>query len=201
MGYTIKDVEGWIGEATLTEWKQMTPTNIPKPQGGYTYTDKDAQATNTSGSAAAWVEGKLKALDATAKEFGGAQKIGGFWAKLGAITKKTKIGRCLHMSGLAAVDLLSNTNFDNVKISIVGSTSYDHHFVLLDIYHPTDKAWQRFVVDVWQGRVDKSNTFVYTDANHPYYRHGNLEVFFEFLHGAHQRQTDRALVTEAQGVN
>ncbi|WP_369977381.1 hypothetical protein [Xanthomonas bundabergensis] len=201
MGYTIEDVQGWIGEATLTEWKQLTPTNIPKPHGGYTYTDKDAQATNTSGSAAAWIEGKLKALDTTAKEFGGAQKIGGFWIKLGAITKKTKIGRCLHMSGVAAVDLLSNANFDNVKISIVGSTAYDHHFVVLDIFNATDRAWQRFIVDIWQGRVDQSNTFVYTDATHPYYRRGELATFFEFDYGAGKRKIDTALIAEAKAVN
>ena len=201
MGYAIEDVKGWIGEATLTKWRQMSVTNIPKEGGGYTYTNQDPQASIASGSATSWVTVKLQALDADVSEFGGAQKIGGFWMKLGAITERTKTGRCLHMSGLAALHLLDNTNFDNVQICIVGSTVYDHHFVLLDIFHSVDQKWQRFVVDVWQGRVDNSNNFVYTDATHPYYRHGNLVTFFDFSYGAHRRQTDRSLITEARQVN
>lgn len=201
MGYSIEDVKGWIGEATLTKWKQMSVTNVPKEGGGYTYTNQDSQATICSGAATSWVTGRLKALDVDVSAFGGAQKIGGFWMKLGAITERRKIGRCLHMSGLAAMHLLDNNNFDNTKIYIVGSTAYDHHFVLLDIFHSTDQKWQRFVVDIWQGRVDNSNNFVYTDANHPYYRHGNLVTFFDFPSGPNHRQTDRSLIAEAKQVN
>lgn len=201
MGYSVEDVKGWIGEATLATWRQMSVTNIPKDGGGYTYTDKDPQSTNTSGSAASWVTGKLRAVNVDVNDHGGAQKIGGFWVKLGVITERTKFGRCLHMSGLAAVHLLNNANFDNVKIYVVGSTAYDHHFVLLDIFHSTDQKWQRFVVDIWQGRVDNSNNFVYTDATHLYYRHGNLVTFFDFSSGANHRQTDRSLIAEARQVN
>jgi hypothetical protein len=198
MGYSVDDVKGWIGDATLNKWKQMVVTNIPKPAGGYTYTSQDAQATNTSGAAAAWITVKLKELGMDVnKDVGGAQMVGGFWIKLGAVTEKTKIGRCLHMSGLATSNLLANTNFDNAQITVVGSTLYDHHFVLLDIYHPTDKKWQRFVVDIWQGRVDNTNTFVYTDADHPYYRHGHLKTFFMFAHGASQRTMDRSTIAQA----
>ncbi|RUL77522.1 hypothetical protein [Dyella choica] len=201
MGYSVDNVKAWIGEATLTKWTQMSVTNIPKPDGGYTYTADNLQATNTSGAATAWIAGKVKELKSDVSEFGGAQMIGGFWIKLGAITEKTKIGRCLHMSGLAVFHLLDNTNFDNVTIQVVGSTVFDHHFVLLDIYHAGDKKKQCFVVDIWQGRVDKSNNFVYTDASHPYYRHGKLKTYFEFVLGASQRQLDRSLITQAKQVN
>lgn len=201
MGYSIEDVNGWIGKDTLDKWKQMSATNIPKPAGGYTYTHQDAQATTASGAATAWIIGKLKELKTDAKEFGGAQKVGGFWMKLGAITEKNKIGRCLHMSGLAALNLVDNANFDNVKISIVGSTLYDHHFVVLDIYHAGEKKLQYFIVDIWQGRVDSSNKFVYTEANHPYYRHGKLETYVEFPLGASSRQLSRSLAGDARKTN
>jgi hypothetical protein len=201
MPYSIDDVRGWIGEETLAKWRQMRVTNIPKQGGGYTYTNEDSQATISSGAATAWITIKLKALDEDVSTYGGAMMIGGFWMKLGAIAEKTKIGRCLHMSGLAAMHLLDNPNFDNVKIYIVGSTAYDHHFVLLNIFHGDDKAWQWFIVDIWQGRVDSTNNFVYTDADHPYYRHGDLVTFFDFSSGARHRQTDRSLISDARSVN
>lgn len=193
MAYKVSDIESWIGEPTLAFWKSMGPTNIPKPKGGYTYSDNDKFATMSQGSAAAYAKKVLKDVELSEVN---VMNVGPFWLKIGALAEKKRFGRCLHLAGMALLHLVENKIFNNVTIRIVGARNYDHHFVVLVMQNP-EKEWQYFVVDIWQGCVDGSKKFVY-NYNGYYYTAGQVDVLCEFRGGS--RDKDLVMAKNARAT-
>lgn len=167
------------------DWAGIEITDIPTDTPGvYKYTKNDQQTTTMKGTAAAKLAMTHKKKDIV--------DLPEYWAELGRLVSKHRMGRCYSCAALVVYTLVMDPTYDELVIAVMGNVDYDHQFVLIGTMAEVESK-KGYVIDIWQSNLDKVTPQV-LPLNECRYTQGNVQLAC-LLH-PDDRATVRAFVSK-----
>jgi hypothetical protein len=175
--------KGWgmYGKHANT-WRGLTVTDLPtNTPGQYNLVEGFANVDVLKGTVIKWTSRRTRCRKEAVQDYPH------YWLKMGKMASQAmrsedqsgRYVRCFSCAAIAAYTLVTDTDFNNLDIAVVGAATYDHYFVVVgDLERIKSNNWSEAkAIDLWAGNM--GNKFIYRLRGFRYAKHG-LKYFCEF---------------------